>query len=156
MIRDVVLHMAGDMPMRADIESLPTAGDTTLVCTNLLTIERRKPLAVDHTDSVFIIPLQFIRFIEIPRVAIAASGLGVPSAGGVPRPPELAAGGEERPDVGPEESSREQVPRDISSIADAIDPGPAIIGMPIGKMETSSTAFSALAVSSSRSSHSVP
>jgi hypothetical protein len=76
MIRDVVLHMHGDQPMVADIESLPTADDSTLVCTNLRTIERRKPLTVDHTDSVFIIPLMFIRFIEIPRAAIMAAGVG--------------------------------------------------------------------------------
>ena len=76
MIRDVVLHMQGDQPMVADIESLPTADDSTLVCTNLRTIERRKPLTVDHTDSVFIIPLIFIRFIEIPRAAIMAAGVG--------------------------------------------------------------------------------
>ena len=76
MIRDVVLHMQGDQPMVADIESLPTADDNTLVCTNLRTIEKRKPLSVDHTDSVFIIPLMFIRFIEIPRAAILAAGIG--------------------------------------------------------------------------------
>ena len=76
MIRDVVLHMQGDQPKVADIESLPTADDNTLVCTNLRTMERRKPLTVDHTDSVFIIPLIFIRFIEIPRAAIMAAGVG--------------------------------------------------------------------------------
>jgi hypothetical protein len=76
MIRDVVLHMHNDQPMVADIESLPTADDNTLVCTNLRTIEKRKPLTVDNTDSVFIIPLTFIRFIEIPRAAILAAGFG--------------------------------------------------------------------------------
>jgi hypothetical protein len=89
MIRDVVLHMQGDQPMVADIESLPTADDSTLVCTNLRTIERRKPLTVDHMDSVFIIPLIFIRFIEIPRAAILAAGLG--GVGGK-RAPALPAG----------------------------------------------------------------
>ena len=89
MIRDVVLHMQGDQPMVADIESLPTADDSTLVCTNLRTIEKRKPLTVDHMDSVFIIPLIFIRFIEIPRAAILAAGLG--GVGGK-RTPALPAG----------------------------------------------------------------
>ena len=89
MIRDVVLHMQGDQPMVADIESLPTADDSTLVCTNLRTIEKRKPLTVDHMDAVFIIPLLFIRFIEIPRAAILAAGLG--GVGGK-RAPALPAG----------------------------------------------------------------
>jgi hypothetical protein len=114
MIRDVVLHMAGDQPMRADIESLPTAGDTTLVCTNLRTAERRKPLSVDHMDSVFIIPLQFIRFIEIPRAAIAASGLGI-HATGVPRPPELAAGAEMPPAEPVEVTVREEPQEDLEA-----------------------------------------
>ena len=92
MIRDVVLHMAGDLPLLADIESLPTAGDATLICTNLRTVDRKKPVSVDHVDSVFIVPLLFIRFIEIPRDAIARSGLGGPAPGGVPRPPALGAG----------------------------------------------------------------
>ena len=91
MIRDVVLHMQGDQPMVADLESLPTADDSTLVCTNLRTIDRRKPLTVDHTDSVFIIPLMFIRFIEIPRAAIMAAGLGGPGARRHPALPAPAA-----------------------------------------------------------------
>jgi hypothetical protein len=89
MIRDVVLHMHNDQPLVADIESLPTADDNTLVCTNLRTIEKRKPLTVDNTDSVFIIPLMFIRFIEIPRAAILAAGFG--GIGGR-RAPALQAG----------------------------------------------------------------
>jgi hypothetical protein len=87
MIRDVVLHMQGDQPLVADIESLPTADDNTLVCTNLRTIEKRKPLTVDHVDSVFIIPLVTIRFIEIPRAAILAAGLGGPGSRRAPALP---------------------------------------------------------------------
>ena len=97
MIRDVVLHMAGDLPLLADIESLPTAGDSTLVCTNMRTVDRKKPVSVDHIDSVFIVPLLFIRFIEIPRDAIARSGLGGPAPGAVPRPPALGTGQERDP-----------------------------------------------------------
>src|SRR5688572_14814962 len=100
MIRDVVLHMHGDQPMVADIESLPTADDATLVCTNLRTIERRKPLTVDHTDSVFIIPLMFIRFIEIPRAAILAAGLGGPGGRRAPALPAPAAATQAAPTMG--------------------------------------------------------
>jgi hypothetical protein len=102
-IRDVVLHMHGDQPMVADIESLPTADDSTLVCTNLRTIEKRKPLSVDHTDSVFIIPLQFIRFIEIPRAAIMAAGLGGPGGRRQPALPAPAAATQAAPPMGYDE-----------------------------------------------------
>lgn len=115
MIRDVVLHMAGDLPLLADIESLPTAGDSTLVCTNLRTVDRKKPVSVDHIDSVFIVPLLFIRFIEIPRDAIARSGLGGHAPGAVPRPPALGPGQERdpsSPDVAPEAQPLEDLEPD--------------------------------------------
>lgn len=82
MIRNVVLHLNGELPMKADIESLPTAADAGLLCTNLRTLEGRKPLSTEHLDSVFLIPYHIIRFIEIPRAAIHAAGLDrdLPSA----------------------------------------------------------------------------
>jgi hypothetical protein len=73
MIRNVVLHITGEQPMKADIESLPTAADAGLLCTNLRTMEGRKPLATEHLDSVFLVPLSVIRFVEIPRVSIDAA-----------------------------------------------------------------------------------
>lgn len=75
MIRNVVLHLQGELPMKADIESLPTAADAGLLCTNLRTMEGRKPLTTEFLDSVFLIPYNVIRFIEIPRGAIHEAGL---------------------------------------------------------------------------------
>ena len=75
MIRNVVLHLHGELPMKADIESLPTAADAGLLCTNLRTMEGRKPVSTEYLDSVFLLPYNIIRFIEIPRVSIHAAGL---------------------------------------------------------------------------------
>lgn len=75
MIRNVILHLHGEQPMKADIESLPTAGDAGLLCTNLRTLEDRKPVSTEYLDSVFLLPYNIIRFIEIPRAAIHAAGL---------------------------------------------------------------------------------
>jgi hypothetical protein len=61
--------------MKADIESLPSAEDAGLLCTNLRTLEGRKPLSTEYLDSVFLLPYNIIRFIEIPRVAIHEAGL---------------------------------------------------------------------------------
>lgn len=92
MIRDVVLHLNGELPMRADIESLPTAADAGLLCTNLRTLEGRQPVSVQSLDSVFLIPYSVIRFIEIPRAATHAAGLAadLPSPA-VELPAEAAA-----------------------------------------------------------------
>jgi hypothetical protein len=75
MIRNVILHLIGELPMKADIESLPTAADAGLLCTNLRTLEGRKPVSTEYLDSVFLIPYDVIRFIEIPRTSIHESGL---------------------------------------------------------------------------------
>ncbi|HZW01500.1 MAG TPA: hypothetical protein VFF55_08020, partial [Candidatus Deferrimicrobium sp.] len=66
MIRNVILHLHGELPLKADIESLPTAADAGLLCTNLRTLEGRKPLSTEFLDSVFLVPYNIIRFIEIP------------------------------------------------------------------------------------------
>ncbi len=75
MIRNVILHLVGELPMKADIESLPTAADAGLLCTNLRTMEGRKPISTEYLDSVFLLPYHAIRFIEIPRESIHAAGL---------------------------------------------------------------------------------
>jgi hypothetical protein len=87
MIRNVILHLHSELPMKADIESLPTAADAGLLCTNLRTLEGRKPLSTEFLDSVFLIPYNIIRFIEIPRAAIHEAGLD----DDLPAPVELPA-----------------------------------------------------------------
>jgi hypothetical protein len=94
MIRNVVLHLPGELPMKADIESLPTAADAGLLCTNLRTMEGRKPLSTEFLDSVFLVPYNVIRFIEIPRESIDKAGLGVD----LPRPAQLPAEAESVPE----------------------------------------------------------
>ena len=75
MIRNVILHLHSELPMKADIESLPTAADAGLLCTNLRTIEGRKPVSTEFLDSVFFMPYNTIRFIEIPRASIHSAGI---------------------------------------------------------------------------------
>jgi len=88
MIRNVVLHIQGELPMKADIESLPTAADAGLLCTNLRTMEGRKPISTEFLDSVFLMPYNVIRFIEIPRESIHSAGLDTDLP---PQPVELPA-----------------------------------------------------------------
>ena len=76
MIRNVILHLHGEQPMKADIESLPTAADAGLLCTNLRTTEGKKPLSTEFLDSVYLIPFGVVRFIEIPRASIESGAPG--------------------------------------------------------------------------------
>ena len=95
MIRNVILHLHGEQPMKADIESLPKSEDAGLLCTNLRTLEGRKPLSTEYLDSVFLLPYNVIRFIEIPRVAIHEAGLDEDLP---PSPAELPAAAEAVPE----------------------------------------------------------
>ncbi len=69
MIRDVVIHMANDQPLRCDIATLPTAADACVVCTNLRMLDGKKPTFIERTDSWFLIPLSRVRFVEMPAGA---------------------------------------------------------------------------------------
>jgi hypothetical protein len=64
-IRNAVIHIANEQPLLADVYSVPTAGDVSLVCTNVRMLDGKKPIFVDHSDSVFVFPYQTIRFIEM-------------------------------------------------------------------------------------------
>jgi hypothetical protein len=66
-IRDAVIHLTGDQPLVADLASLPTAADSCLICTNLRTLDGKRPLFTDAIESTFVIPLLHVRFIEVVR-----------------------------------------------------------------------------------------
>ena len=73
MIRNVVIHITNEQPLLADLYEMPTPTDVSLVCTNMRMLDGKKPIFIDHADSVFVFPYLNIRFIEI--LASAATGL---------------------------------------------------------------------------------
>lgn len=78
MIRNAVIHFEGDQPLQADLMALPTAADASVICTNMRTLDGKRPTFVDALTSTFVIPLVHIRFIEIAaddRVTSAAPAL---------------------------------------------------------------------------------
>ena len=66
MIRDAVVHLLNEQPLLADLPTMPSPGDVALICTNLRTMNRKRPVFVDHLGSTFVFPYAHIRFIEIP------------------------------------------------------------------------------------------
>ena len=73
MIRNVVIHITNEQPLLADLFEMPTPTDVSLVCTNVRMLDGKKPIFIDHADSVFVFPYLNVRFIEI--LASAATGL---------------------------------------------------------------------------------
>jgi hypothetical protein len=72
-IRDAVIHMNNEQPLKCDLKALPTTADACLVCTNLRYLSGAKPTFVDQVDSWFLIPLGIVRFVEVPASAIVES-----------------------------------------------------------------------------------
>jgi hypothetical protein len=77
-IRDAIIHMNNEQPLKCDLRALPTSVDACLMCTNLRYLSGAKPSFIDHADSWFLIPLGIVRFVEVPATAIMeAEGEGV-------------------------------------------------------------------------------
>jgi hypothetical protein len=72
MLRDVVVHILNEQPLRADLVFEPASTDNVLVCRNLRTMNGKKPTMADHADSMFMLPFAQIRFVEIPQKSIDA------------------------------------------------------------------------------------
>ena len=61
-----VIHLLNDQPVVADVAEAPTPGDISIICTNVRTLEGRRPVFIDQSDSTFVFPYAGIRFVEIP------------------------------------------------------------------------------------------
>jgi len=70
-IRDVVLHMNNEQPLLADLFEAPSPGDVGLRCTNLRTMNGKRPVFVDDSASIFFFPYLHVRFVEIPPGALS-------------------------------------------------------------------------------------
>jgi len=82
-ITNAVIHMTSEQPLLADLFDMPTTSDLTLRCTNLRTLNGKRPVWADDQDSIFYFPWILLRFVEIlpgadggeRRIAIGA-GVG--------------------------------------------------------------------------------
>ncbi|CAN5807490.1 hypothetical protein BH24CHL6_BH24CHL6_01230 [soil metagenome] len=81
MIKNAVLHPVGEQPMLVDLLVSPKPSDISLLCTNLRTIDGKKPRSVDKPDGLFVIPLGTLRFVEVPGNALAATIAGLAGNG---------------------------------------------------------------------------
>jgi len=82
-IRNAVLHLNNEQPMLADLFEVPAAADVGLRCTNLRTLNGKRPVFVDDSAAMFFFPYLHIRFVEIPPAALAGE-LDLPMPVAVP------------------------------------------------------------------------
>jgi hypothetical protein len=87
-IKNAVLHLLNEQPLLIDLYELPKALDQGLLCTNLRTMDGKRPVFVDRLDSIFFFPYLHIRFVEIlPSTGSLVEG-AAPSEEAAPAPAE--------------------------------------------------------------------
>jgi hypothetical protein len=88
MIRNAVLHLLNEQPVLADLYEMPKARDQGLLCTNLRTMDGKRPVFVDRMDGVFFFPYLHMRFLEIPTGSTGLPEIEGPAEAGASAAPE--------------------------------------------------------------------
>jgi hypothetical protein len=70
-IRNVVIHLANEQPLLADLYDVPSQTDAGLLCTNLRMMDGKRPVFIDAITSTFFFPYHVMRFLEIPPAELA-------------------------------------------------------------------------------------
>lgn len=78
MIRNVILHLNNEQPVVVDMYELPQPSDLGLRCTNMRTLDGKRPVFIDDIKASFFFPYLHIRFVEIPPRALVGTDLEVP------------------------------------------------------------------------------
>lgn len=76
MLTGVIIHLANDLPIMVDLEELPAGGDRSIRCTNVRTLDGKRPPFVHDRRSTFILPLGVLRLIEVPNQTGAVGHVG--------------------------------------------------------------------------------
>ena len=87
-IPNVILHLINELPVVADLEDLPNGSDRSVRCTNVRTVDGKRPPFVHDRNSTFIFPMSMIRLIEAPHAGSETSE-EFEAQGGLPAIPEL-------------------------------------------------------------------
>lgn len=74
-INNVIIHLNNDLPILVDLESLPNGSDRSITCTNVRTIDGKRPAFVHDPKSTFVFPLSVIRLIEARRESLDPTGV---------------------------------------------------------------------------------
>jgi hypothetical protein len=56
-----------DQPLSVDLLEEPKPSDLTILCTNVRTVDGKRPVFIDFSASTFVFPMAMIRFVEIPQ-----------------------------------------------------------------------------------------
>jgi hypothetical protein len=114
-ITNVIIHLMNELPVMVDLEHLPVGGDGNVRCTNVRTVDGKRPQFVHDRNGVFIFPMNMIRLIEAPPGALGEQSLSVPGQThpahpALPPGADLAAGATGDTALVPVEQPEEELP----------------------------------------------
>jgi hypothetical protein len=84
-----ILQLLNDQPLAVDLVEMPSPADVTVICTNLRTIDGKKPVFIDFATSTFAFPMAAIRFVEILRTGEDGERLAVVATDEAAEPEDL-------------------------------------------------------------------
>ena len=71
MIKGVIVHIANELPIMVDLFEAPGPTASSLRCTNVRTVDGKRPAFVHDARATFLLPWHIIRLIEVPAGAVA-------------------------------------------------------------------------------------
>ena len=66
MIKSVIVHLANELPILVDLLEAPSPTAQTVRCTNVRTVDGKRPSFVSNPKSMFVLPWHLIRLMEVP------------------------------------------------------------------------------------------
>ncbi|HUR16405.1 MAG TPA: hypothetical protein VMZ33_03910 [Candidatus Limnocylindrales bacterium] len=88
-ITNVIVHLHNDLPIVVDMEGLPKGSDRSIRCTNVRTVDGKRPTFVNDRHSTFVFPMSMIRLLEVPADGTHQGNTAIvtPEPQGPPPPP---------------------------------------------------------------------
>lgn len=110
MIKSVIVHLTGDLPIMVDLFEAPGPTSTSVRCTNVRTVDGKRPAFIHDPRATFLLPWHLIRLMEVPAGAVA-----VPEVDGrvVVSDPVGAVGHDPEPDAPELEPLDEEAEEDL-------------------------------------------
>lgn len=83
-IHGVIVHIMNELPVKVDLEEMPGPMDQMLRCTNVQTVDGKRPGFVHDSKSTFLFPLAIVRLIEAPATSSAMDMVTTDDYGDLP------------------------------------------------------------------------
>jgi hypothetical protein len=68
-IKGVIVHIANELPIMVDLYEAPSPTASSVRCTNVRTVDGKRPSFIHDPRSTFLLPWHVIRLIEVPAGA---------------------------------------------------------------------------------------